>query len=298
MTQMPSLTADIQRVIVLGHTGFIGGPVMRRLKANHPDVDVLGFSLADLDLTNPNAVDAIVPYLSAETAIVMSAAIKRQLGDSPDIYMQNAALATNIANLIARNPVRRVVYLSSTAVYGEDIEGQNITESTPVNCRTYYGLSKYTAEWMVAKVASSKEELSAGSVRLPTVYGPGDAGTTYGPSGFLNAALADRPIALQGDGSELREFLYIDDVVEMIERYVFIDHSGPINLVSGNAATFNDIIAAIAQATGKIPEVIQNKRRLEKVDATFDPTFLRAMMPELAFTSLADGVQHMLAARS
>ncbi len=263
------------------------------MAANHPDVETVGLSLSDIDLTDPASTQAIAKHLTPDTAVVMSAAIKRQLGDSPDIYLQNTAMLVNFANLITNNPVRRVVYLSSAAVYGEDIENLSITEASPINCRTYYGLSKHTAEWMLNKVADGENNVSIGHVRPATIYGPGDLGTAYGPSGFLNKTMADEEITLWGDGSELREFLYIDDVAAMLARYVFLDHHGPVNLVSGNSYTFQDSLEAIAKATGKTPDVNSRERSKDKVDNKFDNTLLRQLMPDLSFTSLEDGVRLM-----
>lgn len=292
----PSLENDIRRIVVFGHTGFIGRNVVARLAERYPDVETIGLSLSDVDLTNPSSAEGIGKHLTPHTAVLMCAAIKRQLGDIPDIYLQNTSMLVNLANLITAHPVRRVVYLSSTSVYGEMADTLATTEDSPINPQTYYGLSKHTAEWMLAKVAEGQPGLSVGFVRPPSVYGPGDAGTTYGPSGFLSAARSNQPIALSGNGSDRREFVYIDDAVEMLTRYLFLDHSGPVNLVSGTSYTFQDAVAAIASATNTTPEVTTRDQPGGKVDITFDNTRLRTLMPDLAFTSLEDGIRAMCAA--
>ncbi len=291
-----SLVTEINRVVVIGHSGFIGAALMRRLRAAAPTLDVVGLSLAGVDLTTREGAASVSKYLGSRTAIVMCAAIKRQLGDSAAIFERNTAIAVAFADLVAAHPVRRIVYLSSAAVYGEDIENLGISEATPLQARTYYGLSKLTAEWLIEKAASAHPGMSVGLVRPATIYGPGDLGTAYGPSGFLGAIIEDRPIVLWGDGEELREFIYIDDVADILARYIFIDHHGPLNLVAGRSYTFADALATAARIAGKTPQVSSRPRSKDKVDNRFDNALLSQLMPDLRFTSLEAGLTAMHAA--
>ncbi len=290
------LDDEIDKVVVIGHTGFIGAALMQRLRHTKPGLETVGLSLAEIDLARPDGAAAVARHLGPRTAIVMCAAIKRQLGDSADIFLRNTEIAVNFANLIAAHPVRRVVYLSSAAVYGEDIENLAITEATPLNCRTHYGLAKMTAEWQLAKAAAAHPNLSLGLVRPATIYGPGDLGTAYGPSGFLAATLSNKPIVLWGDGRELREFLYIDDVADVLLRYTFLDDRGPFNLVAGHSYTFADALDAVAKTCGRPPEISNRPRSKDKVDNRFDNALLRRLMPDVRFTTLVDGVARMHAA--
>jgi UDP-glucose 4-epimerase len=288
-----ALDAEIDRVVIIGHTGFIGGALMRRLAATRPAVEVVGLSLSDMDITRNDGASALVRLAGPRTAIVMCAGVKRQLGDSADIYLRNTEIAVAFANLIAANPVRRVVYLSSAAVYGEDVENLAITETTAHTCRSYYGLAKSTAEWLITRAAAAHPGMAVGHVRPATIYGPGDLGTAYGPSGFLNAMIAGRPIVLWGDGSELRELIYIDDVAEVLARYMMIDHRGALNLVAGRSYTFAEALAAAQRACGRTPDVSSRPRSKEKVDNRFDNSLLRSLMPDLRFTPLDEGVARM-----
>jgi UDP-glucose 4-epimerase len=293
MTKSPPLSGSINKVVVIGHTGFIGSRLLDRIRQEYPQLETRGLSLTGLDLTDEQSVAAIGEHFTIATAVVMCAAIKRQLGDSPDIYLKNTAMMVNFTNLIAKRKVRRIVYLSSAAVYGEDIENLSITENTPLNCRTYYGLSKMTAEWMLDKAAQSQPDLSLSLVRPATIYGPGDLGTAYGPSGFLTAAMAGKSITLWGDGKELREFLYIDDVVTALSRLVLLDQRGPLNIVAGTSYTFAGALDAIASVTGHKTVVESRPRSKDKVDNRFDSTLLRATLPGLEFTPLDAGIRRM-----
>jgi UDP-glucose 4-epimerase len=285
------------RIVILGHTGFIGSRLMARLTALHPDVPVVGASLTGLDLADPESAARLDALFDPETVVVMCAAIKRQLGDTADIYLKNTAIIVNFANLLARHPVRRVVYFSSCAVYGEDIENLAITEDSPLVARSYYGQSKITAEWILERTVAGLPQTSLGLLRPATIYGPGDLATAYGPSGFLDAAVHGRPITLWGDGSELRELLYIDDVVEAAAAYVTTDHTGPLNIVAGESYRFSDALEAVKQTVGSLPEVTSRPRSKPKVDNVYDNAALRRVLPGVRFRTLADGIRAMHAAR-
>jgi nucleoside-diphosphate-sugar epimerase len=287
----------IRRVVVLGHSGFIGTALLRRLRATRLGIDIVGLAREDLDLSTPEGAALATPHFDKHTAVVLCSGIKRQLGDSPDTFLKNVAIVANVAKILADHPVARVVYLSSAAVYGEDIENLAITEATPLNARSYYGLAKQTGEWILARVAAASPEMTLGLVRPATVYGPGDLGTAYGPSGFLDAALSGRPITVWGDGSELREFIYIDDVAAILADYVFMDHDGPLNLVSGTSYSCCDVLDVVRVASGAVLEVNSRPRTKDKVDHRFDNTAFRRLFPSLRFTSIAEGTARMHAAQ-
>jgi UDP-glucose 4-epimerase len=285
------------RIVVLGHTGFIGSRLVARLTALHPDVPVVGASLAGLNLEDPESTARLGAVLDPDAIVVMCAAIKRQLGDTAGIFLKNTAIIVNFANLLARHPVRRVVYFSSCAVYGEDIENLAITEVTPLVARSYYGQSKISAEWILERTVAGLPGTALGLLRPATIYGPGDLATAYGPSGFLDAAVHRRPITLWGDGSELRELLYIDDVVEAAAAYVTSGHTGPINLVAGTSYRFSDALEAVKATVGSLPEVTSRPRSKPKVDNVYDNAALRRVLPGVTFRPLADGVRAMHTAR-
>lgn len=278
-----------ERVIILGHTGFIGSRVLAKMQAEPERFAPVGLAPEGFDLSGDVRGSKAAEEFTPETTVVMCAAIKRQLGDTADIYLANTQIIVNFANLIAARPVKRVVYLSSGAVYGEDIENLAITEETPFNPRSYYGLSKVDAEWILKKTTDPLPT-GLGMLRPATIYGPGDVETAYGPSGFLNAAVKGEAIRLWGDGSELRELIFIDDVVDAIVEYAASGHEGPLNLVAGKSYTFQDALKAVEKAVGTLPEITSRERSKSKVDNAYDNALLRKVLPGIAFTPLDEGV--------
>ncbi|MBE9116859.1 NAD(P)-dependent oxidoreductase [Lusitaniella coriacea LEGE 07157] len=294
MTPSPALQNDIRRVIILGHSGFIGSHLERFFSDQLPDLEVVGRSFPTLDLTQEEDTFSLAPLFDLQTAVIVCSAIKRQLGDTLDAFSQNLKMVANLCRLLEQHPVKRLIYFSSAAVYGEDIHNTNITEATPVHPTSYYGGAKYSSEFLLRKQFSTQENSSLVLVRPATIYGPGDSGSAYSPSGFGRVALQQETITLWGDGTELREFLFIEDVVQLIYRLTFNEFDGVLNLVSGKSYSFMDILDSISNILDRELQINTRSRTKNKVDNCFDNTALRTLFPNFEFTNLETGIQKTL----
>ncbi len=281
----------IDRVVVLGHTGYIGSRLTEAFRRQSPSLAVVGRSVPEVDLTDSRAVAAVASEITAGTALVVCAAIKKQLGDNAGTFEKNLAMIMNVCQLIAESPVRRVLFFSSAAVYGEDVARPTTSEASVPEPTSFYGIGKFTAERLLRKAVAAKPDASMLSIRPALVYGPDEPGIYYGPSGFLKMALAGTPITLWGDGEELREFIYIDDVVELARRLALGVEEGVLNIVSGNSYRYTEALALVRKLAGREVVVSSKPRSKEKVDHRFDNAALRRACPGFRFTTLAEGLE-------
>lgn len=280
-----------EKTIILGHSGFIGSHLERTL-ASSAHRQVIGRSLPDVDLTSSKDASRLIPFFTPDATLVLAAAVKRQFGDTLDAFRQNCAIVENVCALLESHPVRRVIYMSSTAVYGEETHNTCISEQTQVNPTSYYGINKYTSERLLKKACAGR--ISLVCLRPPLVYGPNDPGRTYGPSGFCASALEGKPVTLWGDGEELREFIYIEDLCRVIEHLIAVDFDGELNVVSGTRYCFADAIRIL---TEKVPtlEVNSRPRSKQKADNAFDAARIKSLLPaDFAFTPLEAGISKIL----
>jgi len=285
--------ADPRKILILGHNGFIGSHLSSYLD-RHASMEVVGRSLPSVDLTRQENCQQLSAHLDKDTVLIILAAVKRQFGDSLSVYMQNMEITRNIADLIEANPVQRVIYFSSAAVYGEETENLDISEETEVNPTSFYGIAKYSSECVLRKICR-ESEVSLVCLRPPLIYGQGDQGRTYGPSGFSQSAMEAEQITLWGDGNELREFIYIEDVCRIIERLVSRDTvPAVLNVASGNRYTFSDVIDVLRKEFPDL-KTATRERSKDKVDNAFDPTLLRSICGEdFSFTGLEKGIKAII----
>ena len=282
---------EFKKILILGNTGFIGGRLQRYLINHFSDTEVIGYSTREVDLTDERDARKLIKDFDLNTAVVMCSMVKKEFGDNLESYTKNLAMAVNVCRVLEKAAVKRFVYLSSTAVYGEDIENTNITEQTNVQPTSFYGMAKYTSENLFRKVFSSMNKSILLVLRPPLIYGAGDRSQAYGPAMFIKKALANEKIVLWGDGEEIREFVFIDDLVSIISQFVVGGYSGVVNIVSGTKYSFQDALDVI-ETKLKTPLRIETKERTKnKADHCFNNGLLRKLLPDFAFTPLDQGIQ-------
>lgn len=287
---------SFKKIVILGHSGFIGSHLENFLSHSPvPSWNVVGRSLPDVDLTNWDSTKQLKSVFDNQTSVILTAAVKRQFGDTLDVFRQNLSIVENVCRLLQYNPVKQVIFFSSAAVYGEETENICIDEETPVNPTSFYGIAKYTSERLLQKTCLEYQISSLVCLRPPLIYGPGDQGQTYGPSGFCGAAVAGEPITLWGDGSELREFIFIDNLCQIVEKLLDSDIFTELNVVSGLSYSFADIISVLKQ---NFPELkVHNRPRSKtKANNAFNPQRIKSFLPSnFKFTSLEQGMSKLIA---
>lgn len=293
------MTAARSGVLVLGSAGFIGSAVCRHLAERNCKVHALGRS--ETEETHPNLVrirgsiedrGLLREALGACESIVYAAAVTTPGSSARDPSLEvlgNLLPLSRLLECAADFPGRRVVYLSSGgAIYGE--AARDACETDPLRPRSYYGAGKVAAEaFLHASVASS--DWTAVSLRPSNLYGPGQHAT----KGFaIVPTLFDRAIDGQafqiwGDGSSLRDYCYIDDLLEAIALSVEKPLKGNYNVynvASGQAASILELIEACQLASGK--PIRTEFRPLRGVDVACVSPSHQAISDELGWMPRVD----------
>lgn len=284
----------IKKILILGHSGFIGQAMVADLEANAPALEVVGLSVPDVDFEKKEDWAKVASHFDEDTAVVFLAAVKRQVGDTRESFAQNMNMIYHLAEAVENNPVGKLVFYSSTAVYGEDVQHPDITEETGVQPTSFYGLYKFAAERVLLK-ACAPEKLVC--LRPPTAYGGGDL-PQYGPSGFTHKSVTGETIVLWGDGEEKREFVYIEDLVAITREVILSDFHGVLNTCAGVSYTFQDVLRCVEALPTGLPPVDQRERTKDKVDNYFDNSLFRSVLPDFTFTPLEEGIRKTYEAKS
>ena len=157
--------------------------------------------------------------------------------------------------------IRRVVLTSSATVYGA-LPTQPVTEDVTLRPATPYAVSKVAAEHYLLSLARINQ-FEAVALRIFNAYGPQQSippvNAPVVPR-FIQDVLHQRSVIIFGDGSQTRDFIYIDDVVDgIIAAATQPNLNGQIvNIGSGVGTSINDLAAAIGEAVGKSPSLLHN----------------------------------------
>ena len=197
-------------------------------------------------------------------------------------------MAVNLGRVLETRTVARFVFFSSAAVYGEEIANLQITEETAVQPTSCYGAAKFAGECLFRKVVQPPASLAL--LRPALIYGPGDQGS-YGPSGFIKAAVKGEPITLWGDGTELREFVFVEDVARLVHRLVFHEFDGVLNVVTGKSHTFEEAVEVVSRFVPLKHKVASRARTRPKADHAFNADRLRQLFPDFSFAGLEEGIK-------
>jgi len=285
---------SLHPLIILGSSGFVGRYLCSRLSEDYPGREVHCFSRQEADLTDLHSTQKLDSAMSPMSTVIITAGIKRQVSDSPESFNTNLLMIYNLCTILRLRRVHKVIFFSSASVYGENRHDLNIGNSTPVSPSSYYGISKYASERLLSRAAEESGVDTFTVVRPPLIYGCGDTSDAYGPSGFLSSAIKGDPIVLWGDGSELREFVYVTDVARVISLFVRNDVPGVFNLVSGVSRSYIDIVDYLRSHFPSI-SVASRERTKAKVDNCFNKVdMLKLFGTSFEFTPLEDGLRKMI----
>ena len=278
----------MMKILCLGSSGFVGRVLLDRFRQNN-DWEVDGIGSSSLNLAKPESVEGLADRMDEGTTLIFCA---RTMGSkSPWERLKiDLEMVHNVADALAQKRVRKCLYFSTLAVYDDSVTQRDITEETGVLPQSPYGIAKFAGECMLAQVAA-ESGFPLVVFRPCKLYGPGDRNFEYGPGSFLRSALMGDPIKLYGDGSELRDHLFIEDLVQIVRHLVQSDEGGIYNLASGVSRTYQDMLSIMRTVTKKAFEIIHEDRKRLQIDQTVDVSLLKQAVPGLRLTSLEQGIR-------
>jgi nucleoside-diphosphate-sugar epimerase len=307
-----------QHALVTGCAGFIGSHLCERLidhgyrvtgvdcftdfyprEAKEANLSGLrgdpSFELVELDL----AEEPIEPLLGDVTEIYHLAAqagVRGSFGATFALYARNNISATQrlLEAATTCESLRALVYASSSSVYGNATVSPT-PEQLPPAPVSPYGMTKVATE-QLANVYHRRSGLPVVGLRYFTAYGPRQR-PDMAFHRFMTRALAGEPIAIYGDGRQLRDFTFVTDVVEATVRAGAHGRPGEVyNVGGGTPAELLDVIGLLEELVGR-PIACEHRGRAAG-DASHthaDVSRARADFGFVPAISLRDGLVAQLA---
>ena len=254
------------KVLVTGGAGFIGSHVVDKLiqeKCQVVVVDNLSTGLQEnvpkaakfikmdirsnqlLQLFTDEEFDYVI-HLAAQTMVHKSL-------EMPDYDCEVNILGTvSVLEACRKTNVKRIVFSSTAAVYG-NVTSLPVVETSPTAPTSFYGLSKFTCENYLA-LYNKLFGLEYIALRYANVYGErqGDGGEGGVISIFTRKIHHGDPVAIFGDGSQTRDFIYVGDIAAANYQSLLTPHTNNIyNISTQTETSVNTLIEAFGKVAGK-----------------------------------------------
>jgi UDP-glucose 4-epimerase len=294
--------------LITGAAGFLGSALANHLAREGHQVR----GLDDLSTGDPQALSPDVHFtrgdvsdrpklwtLLQEVDVVYHLAARVSVPESilypRDYNLVNVGGTVALMEAMRDVGVRRVVLASSGAVYG-DLGEQPLSEWATPNPRSPYAVSKLAAEYYVRTIGGLWGIETVG-LRIFNAYGPGQHLPPAHPPVvpyFLRQALRSGTLVVHADGTQTRDYVYVDDVVSaMVAASTAPNVDGlVINVGSGQETSVRDLVKKVLEATTGSPQVVENAKTSGGVSRmTADLTCAKEKLNFRPSIKLSDGLR-------
>lgn len=301
------------KVLVTGGAGFIGSHLVKRLVEMGNDVVVLdNFRrgnklekevLKHIDLVEGDVRDESMVMKTSEKcdlifhlAAVLGVDI---VADNPVETMETEVVGMkNVAKAAIYNGTEKIIYASTSGVYGKSAIEEAVREDFNVSPKSSYAIAKRYNEIYLASLYEEKIIQSV-SIRFFNVYGPRQDKRMVIPR-FFSQALNNEPITVYGSGEQTRDFTYIDDVIEAtLQLSSHAKNCGIFNVSNEHEFTIKELAETIVEICDSKSEIIfinppknrydfEVERRFGSSDKLYEVTKFKPN------TRLKDGLKHIL----
>jgi len=262
-------------VLITGGAGFIGSHLTDALLAKGHAVRILDDlstgKRSNLPLDNPkvelivgDVADAAVVAqamagCSAVAHLAAVASVQASVDDPVRTHQSNFIGTLNVCEAMRQAGVKRVLFASSAAVYGNNGEGESIDEDTPKAPLTPYAVDKLASEHYF-DFYRRQHGLEPVIFRFFNIFGPRqDPSSPYSGviSIFSERALKGLPITVFGDGEQTRDFVYVEDLVDLLVQAIEKPRAevGAVNVGWNQATTLKQMLEALETVVGQLPPV-------------------------------------------
>ncbi len=261
------------KMLVTGGAGFIGHHLVHALvKEGHEVIVLDNLSSGDKSRLPKEAefiqgdvlqINSLSLSTDIDTIFHLAAQIDvgQSLQDPLNDAEQNVLGTLAVADFAKRNGIPKVIFSSTAAVYG-DTEALPLKEAEALNPKVPYGLSKLVAEQYLTFYADN-HGFQAVILRYANVYGPGQS--TSKESGvisvFCKQVAEQKPLQINGDGENTRDFVYVEDIVRANIAAAKQDISGVFNISTETEVSLNTLVELLQECSEGALEVTHAEPR-------------------------------------
>lgn len=302
-------------ILITGGAGFIGSHLCDALLAKGHRVRILDdlstgkrsnlqLGHARLELIEGDVADAALLLRAAAGcgAVVHLAAVasvQASVEDPVKTHQSNFIGTLNVCEAMRVHGIRRVLFASSAAVYGNNGEGEAISEDTPKAPLTPYAVDKLASEQYL-DFYRRQHDLQPVVLRFFNIFGPRqDPSSPYSGviSIFSERATRGQPITVFGDGEQTRDFLYVGDLVKIMTQALAAPEvqEGAVNIGLNQATSLNQLLLALQEVVGSLPPISHGPARSGDIrHSRADNSRLLARYDLARPTGMVEGLRELL----
>ncbi len=273
-------------LLLIGGAGFIGSSLVKRFvddgthkvvvmepeRANLSRLDDFkdAIEIVNVSITNLPTVEMCLEKYSIDVIIhLASSLIPSSTLEDYTSYITNIMMPTQaMMGMAVRKGIKFVYFSSGGTVYGNKESGI-LEEEDAKNPISYYGLSKLILEESI-KFEQRSHGLRYLILRPSNPYGPGQ--NLYGKQGLIAVSIGNilqgKPVEIFGNGSVIRDFIYIDDLAEIVYRLIIKGVENQVlNIGSGIGYSVKEVVECIGRHVNKKFQIVYKEGRAVDVSA-------------------------------
>jgi dTDP-glucose 4,6-dehydratase len=311
----------LKTILVTGGVGFIAGNLVRHIYSNYPKYRVLvldaltyagkvenlpngalGSELCEFwygDVRNGELVDTLVSQSDVVIHAAAETHVTRSIYDNRLFFETDVVGTQTVANAVAkhRDRVSLFVHISSSEVYGTALTDK-MDEDHPLNPMSPYASAKCGADRLVYSYWATYD-IPAVIIRPFNNYGPTQHLEKAIPR-FITSCLLGEPITVHGDGSAARDWMYVADHCEALDRLLHVDPKNVVGKVINLGTGIHMSVLRVAEAVREAmncdtPIRFTGDRPGQVFRHTCDPARAEQLLGWTARTPFSEGLQRTIA---
>lgn len=298
----------MKTILFIGGAGFIGSNIIRRMQHDDYEIHVcepIGANIQRLYglevlihhalLSDIEKINSIIENFNIDIVVHLVSTLipGSTYEDCKKEYKDVIFPSIELMELCAQKGIRFVYFSSGGTVYGNRNDVLPFTETDAMNPISYYGWSKQMMENSI-QFMHRTVGLDYLVVRPSNPYGHGQ--NLYGKQGLVAVAmgklLRNEEIEVWGDGSAVRDYIYVDDLARIFVKLIEEDvHNTTLNIGSGRGYSVNDVLAFLKIVTGRELKIVyQNPRPVDVSSMVLDTSRLKGLI-SYEVTPFMDGIK-------